>query len=377
MFRIAAMGAKCACACESQNNSTAELASEAAMGEKHYYDIDALTSEVAAEGATDKAPFTVTVWGARWLRNSDWQPGMGKAECYVEVSRSFTHIYTTSVLYNSMQPVWAEEFRVTEYKKGDTFEFTVYTVDSMENADIQCRVCLGQAKLTPDQFAKKGFNGEVMMQKAGSDVQAYVALKIKPKGKQYPPGPPSTFTITVAKGADQDYGVVVDTTDNQNLMVASIEDDGAFAEYNKDATPEEQVVRTDFITMVNGVSDPLVSRLNQFRESKATCVVTRSTQFTCVLERADLKTPLGLTFFELVKKTGQHGIPIKSIVEGVVKDYNDKCKTERDKLAVRDRIISVKGRAGIPDDIKASIEGATGSFQIGVLRATTDSTVKA
>lgn len=224
----------------------------------------------------------------------------------------------------------------------------------------------GKVLMKPYQFAPQGFSGEVMMEEAGEHIQAYLRLKIKMGEQDYPAGPPTTFPVFLEKGEDQKYGVVFDTSDNMTLMIFRVCDDGAFAEYNRTAKPSEQLLQTDFIVSVNGVSNPRAC-IRQFQKSKVACIVRRSIQLSIILKRADRQKPLGLAFSE--ESANSIGISIMSITQGAVQEYNDECLREVDKVQVHDRIIDVNGETGTPADIKAKMESSTGEFQIHVLRA--------
>jgi len=53
---------------------------------------------------------------------------------------------------------------------------------------------------------------------------------------------------------------------------------------------------------------------------------------------------------------------------GYVKEYNDKCQNESDKILVYDRIVSVKGQVGKVATLKGLLDKATGKFQLGIQR---------
>jgi len=312
--------------------------------------------------------FTIQVVGVRgirdsdWLiRDSDWLPGTGKPECVVDVVHTGKSIGSTDVVADSLQPLGTQGIDVMEYNQGNELEFKVYAKDGT-GAD-----CLGKIAMKPEQFAADGFNDEVLLEDAGANIQAYLSLKIKPQGKQYPAGPPPTFTVEVKKDETEGYGMMLDWSDETNLMVCGI-NPGAFADYNKSVEPSQQVRKSDFITLVNEVSTSSVDCLKQFMESKVTCVVTRGIEFSCMLERDNLQKPLGLTFPEELSKKG-YGLPISSVsvTEGAAHAYN-KCAEEWDKLKAYDRVLSINGEMGHPIDLKAKMENATGKFQVLILR---------
>eukprot|EP00419_Tripos_fusus_P063455 CAMPEP_0172930142 /NCGR_PEP_ID=MMETSP1075-20121228/218839_1 /TAXON_ID=2916 /ORGANISM="Ceratium fusus, Strain PA161109" /LENGTH=448 /DNA_ID=CAMNT_0013791451 /DNA_START=20 /DNA_END=1366 /DNA_ORIENTATION=+ len=314
----------------------------------------------------------------------------GLMRCFVEVTCGGNRIYTTQVIQTSMQPEWAEEFEVKEYTEDDEFEFKVYSIDLMGETDKTCNVSYyGKVLLKPHQFAATGFNGEMMMDEAGENLQAYLGLRVKKAGQEYPSAPmmmdeagenlqaylglrvkkagqeypsapPTTFTAVIEKGENKNYGVVFDTSDRVALMIFRVSDKGAVAEYNRKTKPCEQLVPTDFIISVNGVSSPLAC-IRQFQKPKVTCVVRRGIQVSLILKRNDLQKPLGVTFSNT--SVNSIGITIACITEGAVREYNDECLEEEDKFHVHDRIINVNGETGTPADIKAKMMRSSGKFQ--------------
>eukprot|EP00419_Tripos_fusus_P036595 CAMPEP_0172785054 /NCGR_PEP_ID=MMETSP1074-20121228/205250_1 /TAXON_ID=2916 /ORGANISM="Ceratium fusus, Strain PA161109" /LENGTH=422 /DNA_ID=CAMNT_0013622059 /DNA_START=15 /DNA_END=1283 /DNA_ORIENTATION=+ len=291
----------------------------------------------------------------------------GLMRCFVEVTCGGNRIYTTQVIQTSMQPEWAEEFEVKEYTEDDEFEFKVYSIDLMGETDKTCNVSYyGKVLLKPHQFAATGFNGEMMMDEAGENLQAYLGLRVKKAGQEYPSAPPTTFTAVIEKGENKNYGVVFDTSDRVALMIFRVSDKGAVAEYNRKTKPCEQLVPTDFIISVNGVSSPLAC-IRQFQKPKVTCVVRRGIQVSLILKRNDLQKPLGVTFSNT--SVNSIGITIACITEGAVREYNDECLEEEDKFHVHDRIINVNGETGTPADIKAKMMRSSGKFHVRILRA--------
>eukprot|EP00419_Tripos_fusus_P089478 CAMPEP_0172857648 /NCGR_PEP_ID=MMETSP1075-20121228/64748_1 /TAXON_ID=2916 /ORGANISM="Ceratium fusus, Strain PA161109" /LENGTH=269 /DNA_ID=CAMNT_0013705017 /DNA_START=14 /DNA_END=819 /DNA_ORIENTATION=- len=223
-------------------------------------------------------PLTIMVVGARWIKSSDLPARTGQLRCFLEVTCAGNRIYTTEVTQTSTQPQWAEEFEVKEYTENDEFEFKVYSIDLLGEADMKYNFSYhGKVLLKPHHYAARGFNGEIMMDEAGDSRQSYLGLRIKTAGREYPSGPPTTFTVVVEKGEHQNYGVSFDTSDKRALMVFRVHDKGAVAEHNRNSKPSEQLLQTDFIMSVNGVSSPL-ARIRQLRKSQVTCVVRRGIQ---------------------------------------------------------------------------------------------------
>jgi len=186
--------------------------------------------------------------------------------------------------------------------------------------------------MKPAQFAADGFNDEVQLEDAGVDIEAYLSFKIKPQGKQYPAGPPSTFTVEVEKGKNTEYGLVIENLHDTHMIVIEIEA-GAFADYNKSVTPSQQLKKSDFIVSVNEkirISDCV----EEFQKSKVTCVVKRGIEFSYILQREDLHKPLRLWCPVEVKQQG-NGLPntAVSVTEGAAQEDNT-CAGEWDIVEV-------------------------------------------
>jgi len=172
--------------------------------------------------------------------------------------------------------------------------------------------------LKPEQFAADGFNDYVLLEDTGANNQAYLSLKIKPRGKEYPADPPSIFKVELEKGENEEYGMMLECSDEKYLILWGF-DAGAVADYNKNAEPSKQLMKWDFLVSINEMSS-FADCIKQLQESKLTCVVRRGFEFSCILERENLQKPLGLTFPAEVKTQG-YGLPIVSfsVIEGAAK----------------------------------------------------------
>jgi hypothetical protein len=316
--------------------------------------------DVESMAAVDPVVFcTVQVLGVRGTSDSDWPQGTGNPECAVVIMHGGTCIGSAAVVADSPRPMWTDEFEVTNAMEGDELEFRVHAKDGGTK-------CLGRIAMKHGQFAANGFNDEVLLEDTGANIKAYLSLKIKPLGKQYPADPATTFTVEVEKGQNAAYGLVLDGSDDAYILVCEIEA-GAVADYNKSVEPSQQLKKSDLIVSVNEQSG-YAGFVNEFHKSKVTCVVKRNIEFSLTLERENLQKPLGLRFAEHVREQG-YGLPIisVSVTEGAAKEDNT-CAGEWDKLQAHDRIVSVNGERGQPPDLKAKMENTTGEFQVGILR---------
>lgn len=272
--------------------------------------------------------FTIRVVGVRGIKDSDWLQGSGKPDFVVVITHEGNPIGSTDVIANSPQPVEPEDFDVTIYNEGDELQFLVYDRDETGSE------CLGSIAMKPEQFAADGFNDEVLLEDTGVDIEGYLSFKIRPQGKQYPAGPPSTFTVEVEKGQNTEYGLVIENLHDTHMIVCEIEA-GAFADYNKSVKPSQQLKKSDFIVSVND-RIRIADCVEQFQESKVTCVVKRGVEFSYILQREDLHKPLGLWFPVEVKLQG-NGFPITdvSVIEGAAHEESS-CAGEWDIVEVKD-----------------------------------------
>jgi len=303
--------------------------------------------------------FTVTIVSARGIRNSDWLPGPGKPDCYCVATRGSTEVYRTKVIQNSLTPLWAEEFDVFEFNDGEELEFKVWDSD-LTGADY-----LGKVVLVKEQFMVDGVNGDFLMEETGVNIRAYLDLKIKMQGRDYPPAPSTELEVTVEKGKGDNYGMRINEQSKVDLQVHQIEQ-GAVQRYNESVKADMQIRKSDFIVAVNGVTDSCEEMMRQFSKSKVTLRLRRALTYVVILDREDHTQKLGVVV-PLPPKNDV--IPILDIQEGLIKSYNDKCTAESDKIQFLDRITSVKGEAGSAESLHAKLDAMTGKFQIGMQRA--------
>lgn len=336
-----------------------------AATENFQQDIEEPKKEEEQPPEEPKPKYVITVVGARGIRNSDWMPGLGKPDCFCEVKRKADGgeelLYTTKTIDNSMMPRWTEEFEVWNLGENETLEFKVY------DKDLIGQDYLGKVILTPDAYAEKGCNTEFMMEEAGTNIKAFLGLKLRPGVMaEYPDGPPAEFAVTVKKGdGAAEYGLEIDSQDTKHLQVAEV-DKGAFKAYNEKADPSVQVVKSDFIVVVNKVEGDAPAMMKEFgKEQEVTVKFVRAVDTSVVLENNDAAKKHGLKFPAKIKKDV---LVVMEIGDGYVKEYNDSCTEESQKILPYDRITYVKGQAGTASSLKGLMDKATGKFQIGIQR---------
>jgi len=285
-------------------------------------------------------------------------PGLGKPDCYCVATRGGTELHKTKTIKDSLTPHWAEEFDVFDYNDGEELEFKVWDSDVI-GADY-----LGKVVLKQEQFMVNGLNGDFEMAEAGKNITAYLGLKIKMPGQEYPLEPATELEVIVEKGEHMNYGIRIDEQGKVDLQVLQVEQ-GAVQKYNESAKADMQVKKSDFILSVNGINGNCEEMMKQFDESKITLKLSRPLNFAVILDKEDQTRKLGIVVPPL-PKNGL--IPVLRVEDGLIKDYNDKCTKESDKILVLDRIVSVKGEVGSAAQLQALLNTSTGKFQVGMQR---------
>jgi len=299
---------------------------------------------------------TVMIVGARGIRNSDWLPGLGKPDCYCTASLAGKQLCKTNTVDNSMAPEWLEEFDV-ELGDDQQLEFNVYDSD-LVGSDF-----IGKVSVKSQQIMEDGLNNDFFMEDAGANIKAYLGLKIKLHGWRYPEKP-AELEVTLEKGDAMDYGIMLDDQDKLNLHVCEIYD-GVLQKYNDSVKADMKVNVSDFVVSVNGVRGDTAEMMKQFGEAKVTIHLRRAKDFVTIIEKKEKTTPLGM---EIPKPVMKNSLVILNVGDGILKDHNDNCKNESDKIIKLDRIVSVKGETGSAAQLKAKLLDMTGKFQIGIQR---------
>lgn len=306
-----------------------------------------------------KPGLTVAIIGTRGLRNADWFPGTGKSGCHC-VLKTFTdqQLHKTKIINETLDPMWNEEVEV-QCAHGESLEFGIWDKDLVRS------YFLGRSVLEFKDFESSGFNGELVVQNAGTGIDAYLQVKVKYAGQDYPPEPPTQLTITIEKVPGKPLGVDLDIACGSVPYMCGIKD-GAVAEYNKTASPETQLKVGDYITKVNGVEgngNALLERMKN--DTMLEVTVQRPFIYTIAISRKNTKQPLGVNLSQHAPGTS---LLIKEVGKGPVQDWN----SAHPALAVRpgDRIVAVGGKRGsVAELAKASKVGK--QLQLVISRPTT------
>jgi len=292
----------------------------------------------------EKPGLTVTIIGTRGLRNADWFPSAGNSGCYC-VLKTFIdqQLHTTKIINDTLDPMWNEEVEV-QGAHGESLEFGIWDKDLVQSK------FLGRAVLEFEDFRGSGFNGELVVQNAGAGIEAYLQVKVKHAGQDYPLGLPTQLTIAIEKVPGKPLGVDLDTICDSAAYVCGI-NDGAVAAYNKIKGPERQVKVGDYITKVNGVEGNGTALLERMKnDTMLEVTIQRPLIFTIAISRKDTKQSLGVNLSQHAPETS---LLIKEVGKGPVQEWN----STHPALAVRpgDRIVAVGGKRGSSAElVKAS-----------------------
>lgn len=340
-----------ACASEDKKNEQVEQVQPESPA-------DAPKEETPAEPEKPAEPkYILTLVGAKGFRDSAWMPGIGKPDCYMEVKKGEETLFSTKAISNIPEPVWNESFETNDINDGDNITFVLLE----KEADASSGDVIAQATVSETTF-REGFNGEVKL----SGEQTLMKLLVKPAEKEVPPGPPTSFTMSVEKTSkDQSFGLDLDTQDEKVLYVLQVKP-GPFLDYNNTAKPEVQLTTSGVIVSVNGKSASIEQMLEQFRgEMKVECQVKKSVLCSLVFERGDLSTPHGLVVPE--KPQGDF-LLVKGVSEGAAEAHNANAGPH-DRLYPGDRIVCVGNFRGMATKLLEQLDNKSGKVHIIIMRA--------
>jgi len=319
--------------------------------------IEAVEALSAPAGVSD-SKLSVTIAGASGLRGADWRPGSGRSDCYVAIVSKETELYKTEAIRDSLQPTWMDTVALDDWEDGAALEFHVFDggPDSFE--------LLGKAVLEASKFAESGFNGNVKIESTSKALEeAFLKLQIKVKDKELPTDLLPGFKITVEKRKDESYGLDLDMSDGRTFLIVQVKE-GACKVWNESAKPDEQLLATDFIIAVNGVSGRAEDMLAEFQSTlTAELEVRRCTVNTVIIDN-EARKPHGLEF---PSKLAGRALIIAGISEGAVSAFNATAG-EEDRIDVGDRISAVSGIKGKAKQLQAKLNASDGFFQLTVLR---------
>mmetsp|Transcript_135766 Transcript_135766/g.378324 ORF Transcript_135766/g.378324 Transcript_135766/m.378324 type:complete len:353 (-) Transcript_135766:142-1200(-) len=288
---------------------------------------------------------TVAIVGAWGLRDSDWLPFTGKSDCYctVRVKGKDQDAFKTQVIKDSLTPVWKEECEIADY--GEALEFKVCDDSG---------AILGKVQLQSSKFKQEGFNDWMKLEEAGKD-SAFLRVKVKLPGKDYPQAAQSEVTVTVTRESGKPWGLDLDTQDLQTLYVTTEATQGAVREYNSRAEPAQQIQQGDFIVKVNSAEMHAARMLNEMKnQDELQITLRRPEEFLVAINRSSPTQSLGAEFPS--KLVGNVLVITKEISDGTFLEWNN---ANPDSVVTKgDRIIAVGNKRGTAMELLTTLSQA-------------------
>jgi len=304
-----------------------------------------LPEEVASE-EPELLQLTALVVGARGVRRGDWFPGASGSGCFCVVKwiRGREQVVAKTREDRQVEPFWNEEADVPQWEPGDDLEFSVWDSFSpgAKMPEGSTQFLVGRVRLHSKMFQKSGFNGELPLTNLGRHISsAFLTIKVKLPGQDYPDGLAPEFRLTILKDPQQDAGVELDTQDTMNAYIVGLKA-GPFQEHNLRAPKSDHVKAGQFIVQANDDRSTAASMADIVRNgSRVDMIIRRPLEMTVAVDKKDKKAPLGIDF--PAKITGNN-LLIVGLKDGPVNDWNLANPDLEVKLG--DRITAVNGQSG-------------------------------
>lgn len=136
-------------------------------------------------------PLAMTIIGARNLRNADFsfpfRKNLSDPYCVCEIAGKPLSRTVTDVVQDNLNPEWNHEAQFNDFEVGDALKFSIWDKDNIKRDDFLGCCYLSSAKFHPD-----GFEGELLLQEAGKNRQAFVKVRIEKAAKVDQPRPSKT-----------------------------------------------------------------------------------------------------------------------------------------------------------------------------------------
>jgi len=272
-----------------------------------------------------------------------------------------------------MEPLWNEEFEFQEWEDGAELDFLLYDKD-LAGSDF-----LGKAILQYDRF-QDGFNGDVQLEETdvnNEQHRAFLRIKIKPPGKEYPPGPAPEYWVNLEKGEHKSFELEVNAQDGKTLYISSIHEEGPAAIWNRQAEPSCQLVRGDFVVEANGIVGDAKAMQERFSVDDIVVMrVRRGIDIRIILERNTVTnedgTEGGLEKFGIEtpeQRLGDSLVVLALRERGLIPNWNASTGDPVSKVQVGDRILRVGNAKGSAMNIAKALKEASGKFQMHLVRA--------
>ncbi|CAK9019872.1 Uncharacterized protein SCF082_LOCUS14699, partial [Durusdinium trenchii] len=144
-------------------------------------------------------------------------------------------------------------------------------------------------------------------------------------------------------GTPENHGLVMDTSDPLCIIVKMVQEDKGAAEWNKTVAPSQRIQDYDRVVEVNGVNNPTkmvkAVQVDEIRSIK----FERPAQRTVTLKRPG---EIGVVLH--YRKVDSSAPWFQKISPGLLQQWN--VDHPEETVAVHDRIISVNGKTGTPEE---------------------------
>lgn len=322
------------------------------------------------------ADIIVQIVRARGLRNADFT---SLSDPYVVLKVAGHELHSTRVIDNSLNPVWNEEVLVPKFSTSQRLQFFCYDSDH-----LGMKGSLGFAELPGSTLASWGFNGELKLEDAGRSELAYLQVKVKRAGAEYPPGPPPLCRLLLTrKSKTEPWGMDLDSQDGVMLFICSVGTKGPVRRYNESVEPWMQLVPGDFIESINSDAGDAMRLLEVLQTTELLTLqveVRRSCEFHVTSSPAVLMSEDTVTtrrssgFMEMwrgeaprskLKKPHLPGLLLRETPKAtslVVREVLHDWQPLMEEMAVQplDRIIAVDGVRGSVKNLVAQLQPLEG-----------------
>lgn len=290
-------------------------------------------AEVPPLEEAELLPLTVYVVGARGLKNADWLSLLGGSnDTYVSVHSTGVKPLNTKTIPHVLDPMWLQELEMNDHRLGQSLELRVFDKDPITGTTL-----LGQAVLESWRFEAEGYNNEIPLEGA---THAFLRVKIKLAGKEYPKDLPFEYTPVIHKSKGSLLGIVVDVSDGTSAVVVAIKEGGLIWKYNETKAPKEQIKHGHYIKSVNGIKEPLkIVDALQTEEGDLRLDISRAVIFPVLLEKEPVHNSLQLGI-DYDQQAAQ--LCIKCVETGPVTEWNIQHPDKAVKAG--GRIVAVNGQ---------------------------------
>jgi len=310
---------------------------------------------------------TLQIVGARGLPQPKMNRGVKPLYCCtVRIQGDNEDFFQTRILRDVLDPDWLEDVGIEENELRQGLQFCILGPDS--NGGI---VHLGTASLPAAGVTQDGWNGDLPVHIAG-DAIAYLTVRVKPAGNDYPQAKHQDFLIDVPPHQVKPLGCVFDSHDGKSLCIMALKR-GAVQDYNQNVKPMYKVGYLDHVVRVNEVFESSTEMLKEIQTApKLQLVVRRPKIFRTAIAAPDQDT-LGMRFVDEASRGPW--LTVRAVVTGPPQHMRPaqawNAAHPAQSIRAGDRIIAVDGKQGKARDLFSRMRRAaksSGGFNMTVVQ---------